>query len=245
MKLNPRKLCTVAFVGIYLLGVILLTDRVIMPLVVSMTGDVRVPDVVGMAEAEALSTLKKSGLDHVIMHRFEPKSFDRTVLYQSPEEGATVKSGRIVRLVISENELMVSVPRLKLTTLRDARVTLEAAGLKVGQITEQPTGEFPPGIVLTQSIEEHTKVRSGTMVDLIVSVELPRTVVAVPMLIGLTLSKAKESIVEAGLKIGKVKKIHRPDLLPGTVVGQEPDTSASVLPDYIVNLTVSSLESQD
>jgi len=243
MKIPLARLGTIAYVGIYLTAAILIVDWGVLPLVVNATGTVQVPDVTGLSESEALATLQRLGLDNSLKYRFEPKEFDHTVLYQSPEGGAVVKSGRVVRLVVSQNELLVSVPSVKLTTLRDGRVTLEAAGLRLGSIAEQPNGEFPPGIVIAQSIEEHTRVKSGSRVDLTISSALPRSAISVPSLIGMTLAKAKEAVVEAGLKLGKVKKIHRPELLPGTVTGQEPDSSVSVMPDHIVDLTVSSLES--
>ncbi len=242
MKVRARQLGTVFYVTLYLAAAILLVDWGVLPLIVNAGGTVHVPDVTGLTETEALATLKRLGLDHTLKYRFDPKQFDQTVLYQSPEGGAVVKSGRVVRLVVSQNELLVSVPSVKLTTLRDARVTLEAAGLQMGSVTEQPNGEFPPGIVIAQSLDEHIRVKSGSRVDLAVSAALPRQAITVPTLIGMTLAKAKEAIVEAGLKLGKVSKLQRAELLPGTVIGQEPDTSVSVMPDQVVNLTVSTLD---
>jgi len=59
------------------------------------------------------------------------------------------------------------------------------------------------------------------------------------------LKEAKLLIVDAGLRIGEVKKHYQPDLLPETVLEQSLDTLQSVRPQTRLDITVSSLDKED
>ncbi|MBX7150221.1 PASTA domain-containing protein [bacterium] len=240
-----RSLKAALTVAIYSVILIILADKVIMPSYVHFEKDVAVPSVVKLEFSDAQKLLEKAGLTLSVKYRFEPTLPKNLVLNQSPEPGAIVKSGRVVRLILSQDELMVTVPSVKLTTLRDASFTLESIGLKVGNITHQPSPEFPAGVVIDQSISSNSKIRSGSSVDLIVSLGSTLTEAHVPYMISKTLLEAKTMIVESGLSLGKVTKKYHNDLLPGTIISQSLDSSQVVAPQTAIDLVVSSIDKDD
>lgn len=236
---------TALTVAVYCVVLILLADKVIMPSYVHFEKDVAVPSVARLEFSDAQKLLEKSGLTWSVKYRFEPNHPKNVVLNQSPEPGAIVKSGRIVRLILSQNELMVTVPSVKLTTLRDASFTLESIDLKIGNITHQPSVEIPAGVVIDQSAAYNSKIRSGSRIDLIVSLGNTLTEARVPYLISKTLLEAKTMIVESGLSLGKVTKKYHVDLLPGTIIAQSLDSSQVVAPQTTIDLVVSSIDKDD
>lgn len=241
MKLTPRVRVSL-FTIFYVMALAILLDQIILPLYVNGSGEIRVPDLVGQSEESGMRILEKTGLTGQVKYRFEPKQPDRTILTQSPEGGAMVKAGRTVRLIVSQRDQIVAVPSVRLTTLRDATASLEAAGLQVGNIREEVTSEFPAGIVLQQSVSHPEMAKRGTYVDLVISVAASRTSAVVPFLVGSTLAQAKERIIDAGLSLGVVSKAQKADLLPGTVVAQTPDSGSVVLPQAKIDLVISTVD---
>ena len=224
---------------------IVLMDNVVMPLFVHATVEVRVPEVTRKSLDEAKKILESKGLTFSVKYHFDPNLKDHTVVSQSPEPQSIVKTGREIRLIASQEELLVTMPALKLTTLRDATFTLQTAGLRVGEIVKAPSREFPEGIVLEQSVEENTKIKSGSKIDLTLSAGDTSTVVKIPWLVSKTLKEAKLLIVDAGLRIGEVKKHYESALLPETVLQQSLDTLQAVPPQTRMDITVSSLDKED
>lgn len=231
--------------GLLIFAAALLTDKIIMPLIVHFSSEVKVPSVANLNLDDAVKTLENYGLTYSVKYRYNPRLADRTVLGQSPEPQSVVKSGRVIRLIVSQSELMVPVPSLKLSTLRDARHALENAGLLLGKISYEPSREFPEDVVINQSEEENTRIRSGSIVDITISAGDTSTLTQIPWLVTKPLQEAKVAIVEAKLRLGEVVKKYDESLLPGTVIAQSIDSARVVVLQTKVDLTVSSLDKND
>jgi len=238
-------LITIAVVtGISALTVLIM-DKIVMPAFVYYGGEVTVPNVLNTDYQQALKILEKYGFTVIARERFDRTLPNNTVLYQSPEGGSVVKKGRLIRLIISRDELSVSVPDLQLSTLRDAQFTLESSGLKLGEVFQEPSADYPQGIVIRQSVNPNEKIPSGTAVNVTVSSGKPLTNVRVPYLISKSLMDAKKIIVENNLKLGMLTKKFSADLLPGTIMAQSPDSAAMVMPMSPVDLVISSTNPDD
>ncbi|MCZ6711532.1 MAG: PASTA domain-containing protein [Gammaproteobacteria bacterium] len=126
-----------------------------------------VPNVVGMAESDALVALERAGLKlGTRSTQVEPKQVG-VVLKQTPASGTKVVPGSSVSLAIGVAEQTVKVPNLIRLTLVAAKVKLKAASLKVGTVSgREPTDE---SIVRKQSPKHDTEVPVGTPVDLSVA----------------------------------------------------------------------------
>lgn len=227
------------------LAAVLVADKGILPFYVSHNKEIIVPDVLNKDYNEAKKILESSELNVIKKQRFVGHISPDLVIQQIPEPATAVKPGRSIELIVSNNDRMVHVPLLKLSTLRDARFNLESLALQIGTIDSQSSNEFPAGIILEQAIEPNSKVKIGTPVDLIVSTGNNLLEAKVPFLIHKSLLDAKSQIVESGLRLGTIVRKYAPELLPGTVIAQSLDSSKTVAPLTTIDLTVSSTDKED
>lgn len=216
-----------------------------MPFYVSHGEELTIPNVLNTDFEEAKKILEKLQLNVVKKQRYDESYVPGQVIQQIPEPLTIVKRGRTVELIVAHNDRTVSVPLLKLSTLRDAEFNLESLNLKVGKIDSQASNEFPAGVILEQSIEPNTRVSVGTVIHFTISSGNNLVEAKVPFLIHKSLLDAKSLIVESGLRLGTINKKYSPDLLPGTILAQSLDSSMTVAPLSTIDLTVSSTDKND
>ncbi|MBL7996101.1 PASTA domain-containing protein [bacterium] len=222
-----------------------ITDKWVMPFYVSHGEQVRVPDVMGKDFAEAKDILEKAKLIVIRKSRYDRMTAPGHVIQQIPEPMTTVKPGRSIEIIVADNNRLVNVPLLILSTLRDAEFNLESLSLKIGKIDSQASNEFPAGVILAQSIEPNQKINIGTPINVVVSIGNNLVEAKVPYLVHKSLLDAKSLIVESGLRLGIIIKQYSHDLLPGTVIAQSLDSSMTVAPLSTIDLTVSSTDKED
>ena len=159
------------------------------------------------------------------------------VLRQDPGAGGEVDEGSEVVLEVSTGPEQVAVPDVVGATEDEARFTLTAAGLTVGDVVEQQD-EAREGTVLSQTPQADEQVDSGSTVSLVVSSGPPPVVV--PDVRGMTEGAAIEALSRAGLDPESGGP--RPDEVvpPGQVVDTDPDPGRSVRRDSRVVYFVSS-----
>ncbi len=215
-----------------------------MPMYVDLGKDIAVPAVTGLSSEMAQKKLSELGFSVVLKRRYDISVAPNTVIQQSPEAQALVKAGRQIHLVIADDNQTVIMPSLTLSTYRDAVFNLQSIGLAIGVLDSASSNEFPQGVILKQSIEPNTVVRLGQSVDLTISLGNNITESKVPFLINLSLKDATARISDSGLRLGKIERKFLPDLIPDTVVGQSLDSSLVVTPLTIIDLTVSSTDSE-
>jgi len=217
---NPLAKKLLIFLGI-LISIILILDFILLPLYVS-GSELSVPSVIGMTEQEAFETLEDA--------EFNPSIADTSfgvslppgrVFLQKPESGKLVKEGRTVFLFISGGEQVISVPLLKGKSVRDARLSLERIGLKLGVI-EEIASTHPKDMVFDQQFAEGTGIRKGQSVGISVSIGKGAGEIVVPDLIGKSLTEATRILSDSTLTVGKVNYQISSTLLPNTVLDQYP-----------------------
>jgi serine/threonine-protein kinase len=140
---------------------------------------------------------------------------------QKPESGKIVKEGRTIYLFVSGGDQVLSVPVLKGKSVRDARLSLERIGLKLGKIDEVPS-THPKDMVFDQQFVEGTKLRKGQSVGITVSIGKGSGDIIVPDLIGKSLTEAKNILSDSTLSVGKINYQISSTLLPNTVLDQYP-----------------------
>lgn len=91
---------------------------------------------------------------------------------QRPEPGAPVIAGQAVQLTLSlgPRPNSIFVPMLIDLSLHDARKTILESGLRLGNITREPTNLFTAGTVIAQSLTSGAEVSQDTEVNLVVAV---------------------------------------------------------------------------
>jgi eukaryotic-like serine/threonine-protein kinase len=162
--------------------------------------NITTPEFVGLSMDEVIKIADRKDCRIQIRDSvFRPNIRPGTILVQNPLAGHTIKPGRIIYLTVaSKLPEKVEVPRLTDISFRQARVLLESKGFALGRVEYRPS-EFD-GLVLDQkynglSIPQGTRIDNGSTIDLVVGSKGIGGETKVPYLIGLTLAKAKDSII--------------------------------------------------
>ena len=177
---------------------------------------VRVPDVVGMTEDEATEELEAAGFSVEVDER-PSKEEEGEVIKQDPKARERLEEGETVTITVSTGVRQVTVPDVEGMKLPDAQEAIEAAGLKLGEVTRVESEE-DPGTVLDQSPSADTEVDVDSAVDLDVA-ESP--VVIVPDVINQSEQSAIDELERAGLTV-VVDTAPSNDVDEGNVIAQEP-----------------------
>ncbi|NBH26522.1 Stk1 family PASTA domain-containing Ser/Thr kinase [Lachnospiraceae bacterium] len=134
---------------------------------------VKVPDVIGMSEAEATATLSQSGFVVNKTEDHDPYIKVGNIVTQTPEADSKVPAGTAVtiRVSLGPEESKVRVPDVMGKDESEAMAILVEAGLQMGVVTEV-NHEDPAlsGLVCYQSYSVGSYVEEGTLVDISISV---------------------------------------------------------------------------
>ena len=135
------------------------------------TGEVDLPDVTGMTEDEARSTLTDLGLS-VTTKRVETGGQPDGIVYkQSPEPGR-VDVGSTVTITVAETPTTADVPPVIGKSQADATSILTDAGFKVTVKTGE-SADQPAGVVYSQSPDAGISLKLGQPVTIFVSTGPP------------------------------------------------------------------------
>ncbi|GMQ92801.1 MAG: hypothetical protein BMS9Abin12_0278 [Acidimicrobiia bacterium] len=190
-------------------------------------GDVAVPDVVGLRQADADSAIKDAGLAPEITEAPDDVVPSGDVVSQDPDEGTMVAAGTKVNIVVStgpDAPTTVLVPDVTGEPKADAQAILEGEGFVV-TASEQPSVDVEAGLVVSTNPAAGTEVVQGTSVEMTVS-SGPSDVV-VPDLSGMTVDEATTAVGTAGLTITFLEDSDNPDP-EGVVIGQDPVPGTTV-----------------
>lgn len=158
-----------------------------------------IPNVVGMSEADAEKALQDKNL---VVKKGDPVYSDNVeqgeVVSVSPSEGAEVKEGTTVTLVISKGNQPATVPKLTGKSQSDAEAALSQAGLS-GNATEDYSDTVEEGVIISQDTDAGKEVSKGTTIGYVVSKGPKMTVVTVPDLSYKDKNTAEKLLKQAGL----------------------------------------------
>jgi len=199
-------------------------------------GDITIPGVVGLTQADAQRRLTGLGLKVSLGEsRFSADAPKSTVLAQNPPAGSVVAPGTTISLDVSAGQQRATIPALVGLASEDAERELKKAGLQLGQLQEQPS-DSARGLVLGSNPSDGQVVPLGTRVDLIVSAGPAQ--LTMPDVVGQDYESAAALLAQLGLVTAPPD--HDPDsTLPrGAVVSQSPAAGASVAAGTTITLRV-------
>jgi eukaryotic-like serine/threonine-protein kinase len=183
------------------------------------TGDIRVPNLIGLTVAEAENELADLGLQ---LGRQQPQASNTVpvgrIIEQDPGEGRELSRGESVDIVVSSGADTAIVPELiDLISAEDARAKLREVGLELGRVREVPSTE-PVGQVVGQSPEPGLALSVGDRVD----IEVSNGGVLVPNVIGSSEARARAILTNAGFVVVVERQVDNV-APPGTVIAQAPE----------------------
>lgn len=168
-----------------------------------------VPQVVGKTFEEAADMLADAGFEVEILDSiYVDTTRPRQVLRQVPEADEMVKVNRTVYLTINRTvPPLIEMPNIVGSSFRSAELTLKNYNLRVGDTTFRP--DFAKNAVLEQSyngtkITPGTKIRMGSVIDLVLGDGVGDRQYMVPELVGKTYCEAKSLIESSGIHFGVV-----------------------------------------
>ncbi len=243
-RLTPRVLAIYlgAPIGVlFLLYVIF--DFGIMRIITRHGSEFPLSDVTGKGIEMAHEMLRSQGLDmEVAAEEYHPDKPEGTILSQYPAPGTKVKSGRIIKVTASIGQKMVTIPALSGFSVRQAKLNLEASGLKLGEVAWTFSDSLPEKVVVFSYPASGTEIPAGSAVNLMVNRGRLGGVVYMPQLVGRQFTDAKKMLEELGLKVGLVTYVRNEDFLPETVLEQSAEEASELEPGEEIDLVVSTTE---
>ncbi|MFI7438814.1 Stk1 family PASTA domain-containing Ser/Thr kinase [Nonomuraea indica] len=193
---------------------------------------VEIPSLATQTEKAAVAELVALGLKAEVTKEFSSEVDKDTVIKTDPDAGAKVNKGDTVKVFVSKGAEKVKVPEgLIGLAPEDARAILEEAGLTATISTKNSSK--PQGKVMETDPAAGEPIEKGGKVTLYV----PKQLIAVPSVIGLTDGDASKAIKGLGLKVRVDKQPS--DQPEGTVIQQNPGEGAKVAPGTTITIVVS------
>jgi serine/threonine-protein kinase len=201
---------------------------------------VAVPRLEGLPQADADAALKARDLAAKVATDFSDEVAEGVVISASREEGARVKPGTIVDLVVSKGVREATVPETGIVgqSAADAQAELSAAGLD-GKVTEDGVYHttIPEGVVIEVTPNGGATVPHHEPITLTVS-KGPEPVV-VPDLRGKTLDQALEAVAELELTVEPGDPEYSEEVAEGLIISQEPGAQGDSFRGRTVTVIVS------
>ena len=214
---------------------------------VSVSGVLEMPDVTGMTEDEARSTLEAEGLEVETASYYVDDVDKGLVAAQLPDAGETVAAGSRVGVLVSLGETPEDVTRVKVPDVtgeqeKSAVTALTSVGLTV-RVYYASSADVPQGAVIDQEPVGGTEVPISTAVQILVSQgSTPKppepTTVEVPPVVGKAEADARKMLSDAGLQAVSAP-VYSDDVPAGSVVEQYPTPRTEVLVGSAVGIAVS------
>ena len=184
---------------------------------------VKVPNVVGKTQADAIEALNKVNLGYELVDGGESDKYEKGyVMEQGTKAGTKIAKNTRVKIVVSSGKKKeeVTMPDVKGLNQDKAQKELEKLGLKVS-VTYEYSSMYTEGEVISTTYEPGTKVAKGTEVGMQVSKgEEPIEKEAVPEITGKTEVDAIAALEAVGLYAGDRKEEYS-DEPAGTVISQD------------------------
>jgi eukaryotic-like serine/threonine-protein kinase len=157
---------------------------------------VRVPDVRGRTETDAVAILTDAGLEANVV-KVPSREPEGRIVAQAPAADKTVRRGTEVRINSSSGPQLVSVPPVEGDSYESAAATLQAAGFAVAR-TDVESDE-PRGTVVGQNPEGNSSQPKGSRITLSVSRGPSST--QVPDVIGFDEDAARSTLEGEGFRV--------------------------------------------
>jgi len=171
---------------------------------------ITVPDLKTYSLDEVDETLNELSLNYKVIDSsaYTPKFPKNSVIKQDPESGSAVKDGRVIYLTVNASSYSsMRVPYLIGKTNRQAVSYLKAIGFKVGKFEYRK--DIGKNVVLDlkhngQIIDTLTSLPKQSVIDLVLGTGYASRRTHLPYMLGFSLDKAKDKLVEVSLNLGKV-----------------------------------------
>lgn len=167
---------------------------------------------------------------------FSADSPPNTVVSQDQPAGKVVKQGRVITVAVSLGAEIVIVPDVERRSLLEARLLIDQARLRIGDLRETFDEQVKGGFVIEQDPQPGARVERGRGINLTVSKGPQR--LDMPNLVGRSLADARKMLQDLGVTLSEVRATTATDMAPGIVVEQSPRPGVRIHATDAVSVTV-------
>ncbi|MEA2081764.1 MAG: PASTA domain-containing protein [Elusimicrobiota bacterium] len=207
------------------------------------------PDVTGLNIAQAMDELQAKGLE---AYKEKESASDETipagsVVRQNPVSGSVVRVGRKVRLTLSEGGNLIYVPDICGKTLPEAEILLTRAVLTVGNVTGIYSDEVKIDQIIAQEPLPGHIVKPSDMIDIVMS-KGPASLMGflvMPYFVGKSSAEASSYLGGMGFEVAETESVVNNNILPGTVIKQEPAPGDMLSKDSFIKFFISQLPMEE
>ena len=204
-------------------------------------GDVLVPAVANLPQAQAIKELEDAGLKVTRDVEFSDEVRKGLAIRTVPREGEEVTVGTRVRLLVSQGPELATVPDVVGLSRSSADSRLRGEGLGVG--VQERESEEPEGTVIAQDPAGGSSVEQGATVTITVSTGIPQA--SVPNVVGLGAADAATQLGNAGLVPVQREQTVTDPSDDGVVVDQRPGAGTELDEGSEVVIIIGVLEETD
>jgi serine/threonine-protein kinase len=183
------------------------------------TGDVTVPRVIGLPQADAEAALAQADLGATVETAADDSVAAGAVISQDPGANESIATGSEVTLTVSTGPGALAVPDLAGKTLDDAIQIVTDLGL-VPSPKQVENDTVAEGLVIATNPPAGTSTTSGTTIEIQVSAT-PRAT-TVPDVTGQPEDQARATLEAAGFQVTTTDQPTRRRRRDGIVLGQNP-----------------------
>jgi eukaryotic-like serine/threonine-protein kinase len=197
------------------------------------TPKVRVPNVVGKTQTDAIEILTRAGLDADPKQITSPTQAG-TVLAQAPAPGEVVVENTRVRINISKGPKPIGVPSVVDYDYAAAESALQNARFSVRR--QDVESNKPAGVVVAQDPVGNSTAAAGSVVVLSVS-KGPKTVIVTDVT-NSDYEAARATLIADGFKVTQQLQDVDEDTLNNIVLAMDPEGGTEAVPGTTVTLVV-------
>ena len=195
---------------------------------------VKVGNVTGNKENEAISTLEKAGFSVSVSKEYSDNVAEGVVIRQEPAADTEKNYGSKVVIYISRGVQTLTVNNVVGKKRSEAENTLKKTGFAV-EIKESFNSAVAPGKVIKQSPAADEKLKKGGKVTIYVSKGKQKFDVAT--VYGMTEDEARKALAKFDVSV--VYDGYSTDIPYGSVLSQEPAGATSLEEGSVIRLTLS------
>jgi serine/threonine-protein kinase len=198
-------------------------------------GSVTVPDLTGSTKVSAQATLESKDLTLLVGgHKPSRYATPETVVSQNPLPGTKTSKGNMVTVMLAGEA--PTVPDVTGRSTAEATLLIEQAGFKIAIGQPTPHNSVSKGKIASQVPAAGTAYEMNRSVTVMPS-DGPAAV-KIPKFVGMPINRAKQTITNAGFKVGQIRWTYNEDWAPYMVLRQEPAEGASAEPGSAIDLVV-------
>ena len=198
---------------------------------------ISIPSIAGLSQSEAKSTLSQLGINLAVGSKaFSEDIPAGKIISSNPGGGGHLSKGGTVSIIVSKGPERIAVPVIAGMTPEAASAALIAAGLKVGDTTQDYSTTITSGMVIDGNPAAGSPVRRNSLVNLVISKGIQT--VALNSYVGLSGDQANNELTTAGFKV--ISTFGYSESIPaGNVISQKPDGGAPIAVGSTVSIVVS------